>query len=366
MKHVGHLFMFSVALIVSTCSAHGATVVTTTLLGSKLVPPIASTATGRAVATLQGDNKTLEVDVTFVGLTGSATAALIHCCGSPGVNALVAVTLPGFPSTTSGHYVNTFDLSVAATYNSSFITAHGGTVESAKAAFITALKTGQTYITIHDAAFPAGEIRGQLAATNAHDFNGSGQSDILWRDTSGMLALWFMNGAAISSAAGAGTVAIDWSIVGQRDFNSDGTADVLWRNTSGQVAIWLMNGATVSSAGSPGTVATDWTVAGTGDFDGDGFGDILWRNTTSGQVAIWLMSGTTISSAGSPGTVTTDWMVAGTGDFDGDGKRDIVAKHHDRSGGNLADERHSNFLRRRHRHGDDRLDRCWDWRLQRR
>jgi CHRD domain len=141
MKHLCRLFLFSVALVVGTCSAHGAAVVTTTLLGSKLIPPIASTATGRAVATLQSDNKTLEVDVTFVGLTVSATRALIHCCGSPGVNALVAVTLPGFPSTTSGHYVNTFDLSVDGTYTASFITAHGGTVDSAKAAFITALKT---------------------------------------------------------------------------------------------------------------------------------------------------------------------------------------------------------------------------------
>jgi len=35
-------------------------------------------------------------------------------------------------------------------------------VASAEAAFITALETDLTYVNIHDATFPAGEIRGQL------------------------------------------------------------------------------------------------------------------------------------------------------------------------------------------------------------
>jgi hypothetical protein len=47
----------------------------------------------------------------------------------------------------------------------------------------------------------------------------------------------------------------------------DGKADILWRHSSGQVAIWLMEGATVL----PGTVTADWSVAGTGDFNNDGF-----------------------------------------------------------------------------------------------
>jgi hypothetical protein len=161
--------------------------------------------------------------------------------------------------------------------------------------------------------------------TNTHDLNADGFSDVLWRNTSGQLALWFMNGAAISSATGAGTVTTDWTVVGQRDFNGDGFGDILWRQTGGQAAIWLMNGATLSGGGGLGMVSTDWAVAGTGDFNGDGRGDVLWRNTTSGQVAIWLVNGTTIlAGSGSPGTVTTDWVVAGTGDFNGDSKTDIL------------------------------------------
>ena len=58
----------------------------------------------------------------------------------------------------------TFDLTAASTYNPAFITAHGGTVSGAMAAFIAGLQSGQTYLNIHTTQFPGGEIRGQLNA----------------------------------------------------------------------------------------------------------------------------------------------------------------------------------------------------------
>jgi uncharacterized membrane protein len=77
---------------------------------------------------------------------------------------------------------------------------------------------------------------------STHDFNGDGTSDILWRDTSGNTAIWFMNGTSSIGGGSLGTVPTSWSIVGQRDFNGDGKSDTLWRDTSGNVAMWLMNG----------------------------------------------------------------------------------------------------------------------------
>ena len=93
-----------------------------------------------------------------------------------------------------------------------------------------------------------------------------------------------------------------WSIVGQRDFNGDGKHDWLWRDTSGNVAIWLLNGLQVFAGGGFGNVPTNWSIVGTGDFNGDGKGDILWRDT-SGNVAIWLMNGLQVSAGGGLGNV---------------------------------------------------------------
>ena len=148
-------------LALAPLSLRAGTIYTTTLLGSNEVPPNASTATGFATVTLTGDS--LTVDETFSGLTGgTAAAAHIHCCSPVGVNSGVAIPFTGFPAATSGTYNNTFDLTLAATYNGVFLTASGGTAAGAEAALIAGLNSFQTYANIHDATFGGGEIRGQL------------------------------------------------------------------------------------------------------------------------------------------------------------------------------------------------------------
>ena len=85
--------------------------------------------------------------------------------------------------------------------------------------------------------------------TSTHDFNGDYKSDVLWRDSSGNVGMWLMNGSSIGNASVLGNAPTNWSIVGQRDFNGDGTADILWRDTAGDVGIWLMNGTKISVDG---------------------------------------------------------------------------------------------------------------------
>jgi hypothetical protein len=155
-------------LMLSAVARADQLVFTTTLTGAQEVPPSGSPGIGSALVTLDTLTNQFTVNVSFAGLVSPTIASHIHCCAGPGVNAMVATavpTFPGFPlGVTTGTYLMTFDLTLASTYNPAFITAHGGTVAGAQAAFIAGLTSGQTYLNIHTSMFPGGEIRGQLQA----------------------------------------------------------------------------------------------------------------------------------------------------------------------------------------------------------
>lgn len=131
-------------------------------------PPNASAGTGFAKVVLDTIAHTLQVYVSFTGLTGTTTAAHIHCCTAVPLtgNAGVATQVPnftGFPSgVTAGTYSNTFDLTLAASFNPAFVAANAGTVADAEAALAAGLEAGQTYFNIHTSTFGGGEIRGFL------------------------------------------------------------------------------------------------------------------------------------------------------------------------------------------------------------
>jgi hypothetical protein len=142
-----------------------------TLSGLNEVPPNASPATGVANFMIDSATNQLSIDVTFSGLTAPATGAHIHCClASPfltGVNVGVATTQPafiGFPlGVTSGAFSSTYDMTLAANYNPTFVTAMGG-VSQAEAALFAGIISGETYFNIHDNNFRGGEIRGFLVS----------------------------------------------------------------------------------------------------------------------------------------------------------------------------------------------------------
>ncbi len=167
-------------------------------------------------------------------------------------------------------------------------------------------------------------------AAPSADFNGDGQSDIVWRHaTRGNVWVWLMNSVIMLSQTNVGTVAdLGWQIRGLGDFNGDGKTDLLWRHqTDGSVFLWEMNGAAVTAGINVGWAEPEYSIAGVGDFDGDGKADILWRNPTTGDLWIWLMDGATVRSKNFIDRVDPAYQVAGVGDFDGDGKSDIVWWH---------------------------------------
>ena len=117
----------------------GRTTLTTKLVGSQENPPVPSIATGTGTFSVDPLTRALSARVVTSGVT--ATAAHIHA-GAVGVNAPVAIgfvqTAPG-----SGIWVPPANTILTPEQYQSFI-------------------SGGTYFNVHSAAFPGGEIRGQI------------------------------------------------------------------------------------------------------------------------------------------------------------------------------------------------------------
>jgi hypothetical protein len=109
-----------------------------TMNGKSEVPPTTSTGTGDVLATLNTDTKQLNYTMTYMGLSGPATAAHFHGPAEAGQNAGVAVPIGNNPPSPSS-----------------------GTVTLTEAQ-MKDLEAGKWYANVHTADNKGGEIRGQL------------------------------------------------------------------------------------------------------------------------------------------------------------------------------------------------------------
>ena len=159
------------------------------------------------------------------------------------------------------------------------------------------------------------------------DANGDRKADLVWRDASGGLALWNMDGPSIVSTF-FGVVGTEWQVHAVGDANGDGKSDLFWWNaTLGSGYVWFLDGNTISGFADLGVIGPEWTLAGAGDFNGDGRADALFRRSTDGLYYTFLLNGGTVTAQGSLGTLPAAWSLAGIGDTDGDGKADLVFRN---------------------------------------
>jgi hypothetical protein len=110
-----------------------------TLSGAEEVPPVETSATGTATATLNADTKEFTWTIEFSGLSGPPTAAHFHGPAAPGENAGPVVGIEDLESPSEGSVTLTDEQ-------------------------IAQLTAGQWYVNIHTDANPNGEIRGQVGA----------------------------------------------------------------------------------------------------------------------------------------------------------------------------------------------------------
>ena len=165
----------AVLSLVGVAQAHPVTYVGTLSNQGEPAPANLSLGTGSVTVIVDDDAFTMDVSVTFSGLTGNVSNSHMHCCttdagtGSAGV-ATPVPTFPGFPGTgsgvanvKSGSYHRLFDMSLASSYNPAFVTANNGSVTDAFAALATGIASGKAYLNIHTSFVGGGEVRAFLA-----------------------------------------------------------------------------------------------------------------------------------------------------------------------------------------------------------
>jgi hypothetical protein len=109
-----------------------------TMSGKAEVPPTTTTGSGDVLATLDTASKKLSYTMTYVGLSGPATAAHFHGPAAAGANAGVVVPIGTNPPSPSTGSVTLTD------------------------AQMTDLEAGNWYANVHTEANKGGEIRGQM------------------------------------------------------------------------------------------------------------------------------------------------------------------------------------------------------------
>lgn len=169
MTRINRIYLALLACAIASPASAAVITYEASLSGMAESPSVVSDGTGWARVTIDDVLNTMRVQTMFSGLTGTVTAAHIHCCtitpraGNVGVATQTPFFL-GFPSgVSSGSYDQTFDMLLAASFNNSFVLVNGGSAASAFSALRLGLDDGRAYFNIHSTLAPAGEIRGFLA-----------------------------------------------------------------------------------------------------------------------------------------------------------------------------------------------------------
>jgi hypothetical protein len=177
MKRLFAVAVFSLVLFGATRTSFADPIVFfASLTGAAESPPVPTVASGFTFVTIDPVLHTMRVQVTFANLTQPSTVAHIHAPTTIPFDATQNVgvatttpTFPGFPpGVTSGSFDMTFNMTLASSYNSAFVTANGGSSmgivnQSVEDALFAAIMSGRAYLNVHSTFRPGGEIRGFLA-----------------------------------------------------------------------------------------------------------------------------------------------------------------------------------------------------------
>ena len=164
MKRIGFAVVVLTVLASSSSASAQSTSLRAFLTGADEVPPISSTATGLFLATIAQDGS-ITFTMTYEGLAADATVSHIHF-GPELVAGGVMIFLcgggsqPACPAGKSGIVQGTI------TEANVVGPAAQGIQPMELEEALQAVADGLGYVNVHNATFPAGEIRGQIKALN--------------------------------------------------------------------------------------------------------------------------------------------------------------------------------------------------------
>jgi ELWxxDGT repeat protein len=168
------------------------------------------------------------------------------------------------------------------------------------------------------------------AVAGVGDFYGTGTDDILFRNTS-TGDTWFeatnSNGAfnGWNQIGGSDT---HYSVVGIGDFFESGTDDILFRNNStGDTWVEAITNGAFAGWDQIGGSDTHYSVVGVGDFFGNGSDDILFRNNSTGDTWLEAINNGAFAGWTQIGGSDTTYSVAGIGDYFGTNTSDILFRN---------------------------------------
>jgi hypothetical protein len=182
----------------------------------------------------------------------------------------------------------------------------------------------------------------------AGDFDGDGDSDLLWIDTQNAIAqVWEMEDGRLVNdiVLHTGVNSTQYQVEGIGDFNNDGFYDILWSDrVNGLLIDWQMN---VDASGNAvvqdeitlhtGVNFNLYDVVATGDFGEDSNTDIAFQNTQTSDITIWEMEDNAAGDAfvfNEHNLGVAPGQVVAVGDYNDDVNKDIIFRD---AAGNLTE-----------------------------
>jgi len=171
---------------------------------------------------------------------------------------------------------------------------------------------------------------GSSVSAFGNDFDGDGNSDVIWQKGSKKIQLWLMNGSSVKTSLSIDPIPYKgYTATVTGDFDGDNNADLLWRYArKGTNKISLMNNGEIVSTLNIPKAKKSWRIVKTADFNNDGKTDLIWQHKKSKEYVLWLMDNNTIISSTNISLDSKNWIIIGSADFNQDGNADNIWLHH--------------------------------------